>query len=66
MTSTRPRRDLSLDEIVSTATDMLSDVDDRSLTMRQLAAACGVTPMALYNHIEDKESLLTLVVDRVL
>ncbi len=66
MASNRPRRNLSLDEIVSTATDILRDIDDGSLTMRQLATSCGVTPMALYNHIDDKESLLTLVVDRVL
>lgn len=62
----RTRRDLSLDQIVGAATDLLRDVEDSALTMRSLANACGVTPMAIYNHVEDKESLLTHVVDSVL
>jgi AcrR family transcriptional regulator len=62
----RPRRDLTLDEIVDFAADFLADHDDGALTMRFLAEACGVTPMALYNHADDKEAILTAVVDRVL
>ena len=31
----------------------------------RIALACGVTPMALYRHVDDKETLLTLIVDRV-
>ena len=62
----RKRRDLTLEEIVSLASDLLRDVPDSELTMRALADACGVTPMALYNHVADKEELLTHVVDRVL
>ncbi len=62
----RARRNLSLDEIVAVAIDMLTDADDTALTMRRLATECGVTPMALYNHVADKEEILTHVVDRVL
>lgn len=64
--SRRQRRDLSLDEIVAVAAGFLVDRDDDELTMRQLAEACGVTPMAIYHHVADKETLLTHVVDRVL
>lgn len=62
----RARRDLTLDEIVDVAVDFLVDHDDGALTMRFLADACGVTPMALYNHADDKEAILTAVVDRAL
>ena len=37
-----------------------------SLTFRRLAAECGVTPMALYRHVRDKDDLLDRVVDDVL
>ena len=38
---------------------------ERAVTMRAAAEACGVTPMALYHHVENKEALLTALVDRV-
>ncbi len=36
-----------------------------SVTMRRLAEALGVTPMALYKHVRDREELLDGMVDRV-
>lgn len=44
-------------------------VDDRglgALTMRALATELGVSPMALYNHVRDKEELLDLMLDLML
>ena len=35
-------------------------------TMRAVAEALGVTPMALYHHVEDKSALVALVVDHVI
>ena len=45
--------------------DIASDEGESGLTMRRLADECGVTPMALYHHVADKEALLTAMVDRV-
>ncbi len=61
----RRRRDLSTEEIVATALDLAAREGSSQLTMRRLADACGVTPMALYHHVADKEELLTLLADRV-
>lgn len=36
------------------------------LTMRNLAGALGVTPMALYNHVAGRQALLDEVVDRAM
>ena len=59
----RPKRDLTVDEIVDRAIEITgTDGGESSLTMRALASACGVTPMALYRHVDDKETLLTLIV----
>ncbi len=63
---TRRRRDLSLDEIVDRAIDLLRDGGEAALSMRRVADACGVTPMAIYHHVGNKEGLLNLTVDRVI
>ena len=61
----RQRRDLTIDEVVERALEIAQHEGERGLTMRAVADACGVTPMALYHHVENKESLLTAIVDRV-
>lgn len=37
-----------------------------ALSIRALAGALGVTPMALYNHVADKRDLLVSVAERIL
>ncbi len=64
-TQRRAKRDLSLDEVVDRAMEIAQIDGERGLTMRRVADACGVTTMALYHHVADKEALLTAVVDRV-
>lgn len=63
--ASRSKRDLGIDEIVDRAVELGRNADERTLTMSRVAEACGVTPMALYHHVADKEELLTLVVDAV-
>src|SRR5438309_1269954 len=36
-----------------------------TLTMARVAAVLGVTPMAVYRHVKDKDELLALVLDAV-
>ncbi|MGH3930007.1 MAG: TetR/AcrR family transcriptional regulator [Pseudonocardiaceae bacterium] len=56
---TRPR-------IVRAALRLVDDRDLAALTMRALATELKVSPMALYNHVHDKEELLDLMLDLVL
>lgn len=63
MPTTRPKRDLSGEEVVTRARAIARDEGDDALTMRRVADACGVTVRALYRHVDDKEHLLTLIVD---
>lgn len=61
----RQRRDLTLGEVVDRAMEIAQAEGEQGLTMRRVADACNVTPMALYHHVENKEALLTAIVDRV-
>jgi len=56
---TRPR-------IVRTALRLADDRGLAALTMRALATELEVSPMALYNHVRDKEELVDLMVDLML
>ncbi|WP_322752749.1 TetR/AcrR family transcriptional regulator C-terminal domain-containing protein [Frankia sp. Cas3] len=69
MTPTEPRERLpalGLDEIVSVALDLARELGLDGLTMRTVAGHFGTTPMALYHHVRDKQTLVDLVVDAVL
>ncbi len=61
----RQRRDLTMEEVVDRAIEIAQAEGEKGLTMRRVADACGVTPMAIYHHVENKEALLTAIVDRV-
>lgn len=60
-----PRNSLSRELVVSRAVQ-LADRDGLAvLTIRALAAECGVKPMAIYHHIASKEAILDAIVDTV-
>jgi TetR/AcrR family tetracycline transcriptional repressor len=56
---TRPR-------IVRTALSLVDEKGLAALTMRALATELEVSPMALYNHVRDKDELVDLMVDLML
>jgi AcrR family transcriptional regulator len=60
------RRRWSTDEILDTATELLSTSDAESFSLRKLAAALGTDSSSLYRHFRDKTELLRAVADRVL
>jgi AcrR family transcriptional regulator len=57
---------LSKERIIEGALDLISRQGAATLTMRQLATALGVSPMAAYYHVENKDELIRLVGDAVL
>jgi AcrR family transcriptional regulator len=63
----RPRRTppLSRERIVEAAVILLDEGGIDGLTMRSLAQRLGVTPTALYWHVETKDDVLDLAVDQV-
>ena len=53
-------------EAVAAATAaVIADLGVDQLSMRKVAVRLGVTPMALYNHVRDKEELLELAAEHV-
>jgi AcrR family transcriptional regulator len=52
--------------IASTTAQMIDEIGVESLTMRSVAARLGVSAMALYHHVEDKDELLRMVGDDLL
>ena len=65
METTRPRRELSRTRIVDAAVALLDGEGTHALTMRRLAQSLGVTPTALYWHVDTKEDVLGLAVDHI-
>ncbi|MGH3910870.1 MAG: TetR/AcrR family transcriptional regulator, partial [Pseudonocardiaceae bacterium] len=63
--STRPPP-LTRARIVRTALRLVDKQGLTALTMRALATDLEVSPMALYNHVHDKEELLDLMLDLML
>lgn len=68
MTSQDPERtsSLSRDAVVGLAVEIVAASGVARLSMRGLAAELGVTPMALYYHVGNKEELMALILQRVL
>jgi AcrR family transcriptional regulator len=55
--------ELDLARIAAAALAVVDEHGPGGLTMRAVADALGVTPMALYHHVENKAALVGLMVD---
>lgn len=55
--------DLDPQRIAEAALALVSERGLEAFTMRAVADALGVTPMALYHHVKDKAELAILVID---
>lgn len=65
MAKTRQSRTLTLEVILDESLSIVRTQGVAGLTMRAVAAGLGVTPMAVYYYVADKDDLLRLVVARV-
>jgi AcrR family transcriptional regulator len=61
----RPPR-LHLDDVLAAATALIEAEGAGALTMRAVAEACSVTPMALYRHVRTRNDLIALVANRAI
>jgi AcrR family transcriptional regulator len=52
------------ERIADTALKLLETGGEDGVSMRRVAAAVGITPMAIYHHFADRKALLNFVVDR--
>jgi AcrR family transcriptional regulator len=52
------------ERIAETALNLLETGGEDGVSMRRVAAAVGITPMAIYHHFADRRALLDFVVDR--
>ena len=62
----RPPRELTRERIVEAGLGLVDREGIDAITMRRLAYALGVSPMALYNHVSSKRDLLRAIADHVL
>ncbi len=58
--------ELTRERIAQAALDVADELGAARFTMRAVADSLGVTPMALYHHVEDKAALVALLVDAVI
>lgn len=58
------KRDPQLSEKIAAATlSLLEEGGEERVTMRRVASAVGITPMAIYHHFSSREALLRAVTD---
>lgn len=60
-----PRGTLTRERIVDAAIDIADNQGADALQMRQLATSLSVATMAIYNHVDGKDSLFDLMLDQV-
>jgi len=65
MTVPKQRTTLDRDRILAGAVALADEIGMESFTMRRLAAALDVKPMAVYHHIPSKEQIIDGMVDVV-
>ncbi|MFV3289095.1 TetR/AcrR family transcriptional regulator [Pseudomonas sp. NY11955] len=69
MSRTRGRpvqgHELTRADIITAALQLMHECGEVGLTMRALSARLGVSPMALYRHVEDKAGLIRALSDHV-
>jgi AcrR family transcriptional regulator len=63
--SAQPRARLNRERVLRAAVELADGSGIESVTMRGLARRLGVEPMALYNHVANKEALLDGMVEIV-
>jgi AcrR family transcriptional regulator len=61
-----PREPLSRERVLRAAVALADEAGLEAISMRKLAQALGVVPMALYKHVANKDELLAGLVDAVL
>ena len=61
----RTRTPLNRARVLNAAVDLADRIGVDALTIRRLAAALGVKPMALYHHVAGKDDILDGMVDLV-
>jgi AcrR family transcriptional regulator len=52
------------DRIAKIALKILEDEGPEAVSMRRVAQAVGITPMAIYHHFKDRDELLNTITDR--
>ena len=62
----RPEMDLAAEDIVAAAIAILDEQGLDAVSMRNVGARLGVSPMPLYRRIGDKEALLAAVAEHLL
>ena len=65
-TATRPKVELNRDAIVERALTVMDAEGPDAITIRRIANEFGVTPMALYWHVANKDELLAAMGDALL
>lgn len=62
----KTHRGLTTERVVDAALRMADEGGLAALSLRRLAAALKVTPMAIYRHVRNKNHLLDLMADRLI
>jgi AcrR family transcriptional regulator len=58
------KTDNTAEKIASVALTILEKDGAEAVTMRRVADAVGITPMAIYHHFPDRQVMLTFITDR--